>query len=161
MSTVDVGFRSMRTSDLPRVMEIELQCFTMPWSEATFRGLLRRSDADLLVAELGPVVVGYAVLWSVLDQGELGNVSVAPGWRRQGIGDGLVRTVLSRAAERGVREVFLEVRVSNFGAQKLYERYGFTEIARRRNYYLEPVEDALVMRRDLAGAPFLNVGDHD
>jgi [ribosomal protein S18]-alanine N-acetyltransferase len=154
MSTVDVGFRKMRLSDLARVMEIELVCFTMPWSEGTFRGLLRRSDADLFVAEVGPLVVGYAVLWSVIDQAELGNVSVAPEWRRQGIGDGLVRTILQRAGERGVREVFLEVRVSNEGAQKLYERYGFAEIARRRNYYLEPLEDALVMRRELVGQPY-------
>ncbi len=154
-----VVFRNMRLPDLARVMEIELQCFTMPWSEATFRGLLRRSDADLFVAQAEHLVVGYSVFWCVLDQGELGNVSVAPGWRRQGIGEGLMRTVLARAHERVVREVFLEVRVSNSGAQRLYERYGFAEIGRRRNYYLEPVEDALVMKRELDTSPVLNLGD--
>ena len=61
----------------------------------------------------------------------------------------LVRAVLAAAARRGVREVFLEVRVSNTCAQKLYERHGFTEVGRRRNYYLEPVEDALVMRHQV------------
>jgi len=154
-----ITFRNMRLPDLPRVMEIELQCFTMPWSEATFRGLLRRSDADLFVAEIDHKVVGYSVFWCVLDQGELGNVSVAPGWRRQGIGEGLVRTVLDRAHERGVREVFLEVRVSNTGAQRLYESYGFAEIGRRRNYYMEPVEDALVMKRDMETQPLLHARD--
>jgi ribosomal protein S18 acetylase RimI-like enzyme len=63
--------------------------------------------------------------------------------------------VLVRAHERGVREVYLEVRVSNHGAQSLYERFDFTEVGRRRNYYLEPVEDALVMRRGLDTPLFL------
>jgi ribosomal-protein-alanine N-acetyltransferase len=156
--SVMVEYRRMRPSDLSRVMQIELQCFTMPWSEATLRGLLRRSDADLFVAEDNHEVVGYTVFWCVLDQGELGNVSVAPGWRRRGIGEGLVRAVLASARDRGVREIFLEVRVSNTGAQKLYERFGFLEIGRRRNYYLEPVEDALVMRRELDTLPMMNVG---
>ncbi|MGH7466893.1 MAG: ribosomal protein S18-alanine N-acetyltransferase [Longimicrobiales bacterium] len=157
--TAGVSFRRMRMADLPRVMEIELLCFTMPWSEATFRGLLRRTDADLFVAEEGAVVVGYSVFWCVLDQGELGNVSVAPESRRRGIGNGLVRVVLAHARERGVREVFLEVRVSNLGAQRLYEQYGFQQIGRRRNYYTEPIEDALVMRRELDVVPLMSVGD--
>ncbi|MEX2284521.1 MAG: ribosomal protein S18-alanine N-acetyltransferase [Gemmatimonadota bacterium] len=144
-----VSIRPMQLADVPRVMEIELQCFTMPWSEATFRGLLRRSDADLYVAEFEQDVVGYSVFWSVLDQGELGNVSVAPDWRGRGIGERLVKTVLGAASRRGVREVFLEVRVSNTAAQQLYERHGFTQVGRRRNYYLEPVEDALVMRHQV------------
>ena len=157
--TAEILIRRMRSADLPRVMEIELMCFTMPWSEATFRGLLRRNDADLLIAEHAGDIAGYAAFWAVLDQGELGNVSVAPGWRRRGIGQRLVNAVLARAADRGVREVFLEVRVSNLGAQKLYHRYGFEEVGRRRNYYLEPVEDALVMRREVAVMPVMPIGD--
>jgi ribosomal-protein-alanine N-acetyltransferase len=157
--TDELLIRRMRSGDLQRVMEIELVCFTMPWSEATFRGLLRRTDADLLIAEQAGDIAGYAAFWAVLDQGELGNVSVAPGWRRRGIGERLVNAVLARAADRGVREVFLEVRVSNLGAQKLYHRYGFEEVGRRRNYYLEPVEDALVMRRELSVVPLMRIGD--
>jgi [ribosomal protein S18]-alanine N-acetyltransferase len=157
--TEEIAIRRMRPADLPRVMEIELVCFTMPWSEATFRGLLRRTDADLFIAEHVGEIAGYAAFWAVLDQGELGNVSVAPGWRRRGIGQKLVNAVLARAGERGVREVFLEVRVSNVGAQKLYQQYGFAEVGRRRNYYLEPVEDALVMRKDLDSLPMMRMGD--
>ncbi|HSL69543.1 MAG TPA: ribosomal protein S18-alanine N-acetyltransferase, partial [Longimicrobiales bacterium] len=144
-----LSLRRMRVTDLPEVMQIERSCFTMPWSEATFRGLLRRSDADLVVGEAAGKVVGYAAFWAVLDQGELGNVAVAARWRRKGVGRTLVRAILARAAERGVREIFLEVRVSNHAAQKLYQRHGFAEVGRRRNYYLEPLEDALVMRREL------------
>lgn len=136
----------MRSTDLARVMHIELTTFTMPWSEATFRGLLRRKDSDLLVAEMGGDIAGYAVFWAVLDQGELGNVAVHEDFRGRGIGRQLVRAVLDRADDRGVREVFLEVRYSNTNAQELYRAFGFIEVGRRRNYYLEPLEDALVMK---------------
>jgi [ribosomal protein S18]-alanine N-acetyltransferase len=147
MRSVDV--RKMRGTDLPRVMQIELETFTMPWSESTFRGLLRRKDSDLFVAELRGVVVGYSVFWAVTDQGELGNVAVAKEIRGKGIGRKLIESVLESATERGVREIFLEVRKSNYGAQTLYGTFGFYEVARRKNYYLEPSEDALVMRLDL------------
>ena len=139
--------RSMRGTDLPRVMEIELASFTMPWSEATFRGLLRRTDADIYVADMLGAVAGYAVFWAVTDQGELGNVAVAAEYRGRGLGRKLVEVVLERAAERGVREIFLEVRRSNEGAQNLYRTFGFFEVGKRKNYYLEPVEDALIMKR--------------
>lgn len=139
--------RTMRSADLPQVMLIELSTFTMPWSEATFRGLLRRRDSDLFVADIKGEIAGYAVFWAVLDQGELGNVAVDESHRGKGIGSMLIQAVLDRADDRGVREVFLEVRKSNIGAQDLYKTFGFSEVGRRKNYYLEPLEDALVMKK--------------
>lgn len=144
MSALEI--RRMRNADLPRVMDIELATFTMPWSEATFRGLLRRKDSDLLVADSRGDLAGYAVFWAVLDQGELGNVAVHENYRGKGIGRQLVQAVIDRAGDRGVREIFLEVRQSNTQAQELYKTFGFVEVGRRRNYYLEPLEDALVMK---------------
>ncbi len=146
----EVRIRRMDAHDLARVMEIEQQSYSMPWTESTFRGLLRRSDADLFVAETeAHVIAGYAVSWAVLEQGELGNVAVAPEFRRRGVAHRLLDAVVERAGQRGVRELFLEVRVSNIHARQLYQTYGFREVGRRRNYYMEPVEDALVMRKDL------------
>jgi ribosomal-protein-alanine N-acetyltransferase len=147
MSQVEI--RKMRSMDVLDVMRIELETFTMPWSESTFRGLLRRKDSDLYVAELEGVIVGYSVFWAVTDQGELGNVAIDKNHRGKGIGRKLIQAVLTRAAERGTREIFLEVRKSNFGAQALYGQFGFYEVARRKNYYLQPSEDALVMRLDM------------
>lgn len=144
-----IEIRKMRNSDLPRVMLIELATFTMPWGESTFRGLLRRKDSDLLVAEFKGDVAGYAVFWAVMDQGELGNVAVDEEYRGRGIGSKLIKAVLERAHERSVHEIFLEVRKSNVRAQDLYKGFGFTEVGRRKNYYLEPLEDALVMKMDL------------
>jgi [ribosomal protein S18]-alanine N-acetyltransferase len=145
-----VAIRAMRPADLPQVMSIEHASYTMPWSEPTFRSLLRRADAELIVAAHGDEVAGYAAAWYVLDQAELGNVAVAEPWRRRGIGALLVDEALHRAGRRGVREVFLEVRPSNAAARQLYARFAFREVGRRTGYYSRPVEDALVLRRMLA-----------
>ncbi|HSH46325.1 MAG TPA: ribosomal protein S18-alanine N-acetyltransferase, partial [Longimicrobiales bacterium] len=113
------------------------------------RGLLARRDAHLRVAELEGEVVGYAAVWIVLDQAELGDIAVAADRRGQGIGALLLRTMMDVCREQGVRDLFLEVRVSNVGARRLYERHGFRMIGRRARYYSKPKEDALVLRTRL------------
>ena len=139
--------RPLREDDLPRVMEIEATCFSTPWREATFRGLLRRTDTDLFAAELDDGrLVGYAACWTVIDQSELGNVAVAGEARGMGVGGALVDMVVERVKERGAHECFLEVRESNVVAQALYRERGFVVVGRRRSYYSQPTEDALVMR---------------
>lgn len=142
-----ITLRDMLPADLPTIVAIEREAYSVPWSETTFRGLLRRRDAEMIAAESNGRVVGYAVFWCVLDQGELGNVAVAAEARGTRIGARLLEEVLRRASRRGVREVFLEVRPTNLVARRLYEQYGFSAVGRRRNYYQEPVEDALVLRR--------------
>lgn len=143
----------MTAADLPAVMAIEASSYSVPWTEATFRGLLRRRDADCIVATHADRPVGYAVAWSILDQCELGNVAVGRDWRGMGIGRTLVLAVLEKARARGVDEVFLEVRPSNTVAQRLYTAIGFRPVGRRRNYYQQPNEDALVMRLGLNPGP--------
>jgi [ribosomal protein S18]-alanine N-acetyltransferase len=154
-----VVLRAMTASDVPVVLAIEHESYSVPWSESTFRGLLRRRDAELIVAEAHGRVVGYAIFWTVLDQSELGNVAVTSAWRGRGIGERLVAEVMQRADRLGVREVFLEVRPSNERARRLYERFGFSQVGRRRNYYQDPVEDALVLRRPLRNGTQLNLQD--
>ena len=149
VARVDLKLRDMTHDDVPVVIRIECESYTVPWSESTFRGLLRRRDADMIVVTAETVIVAYAAFWCVVDQGELGNVAVTAKWRGKGLGARLIAEVIRRAARRGVREVFLEVRPSNLVARKLYERFGFAPVGRRRNYYQEPVEDALVLRRPI------------
>ena len=141
----EIVIRRARAEDVPQIMDIERASYSMPWTETTFRGLIERRDADVLAAEANGRVVGYAACWVVVDQAELGNIAVAPDWRRRGVGARLLEAVIEHSRGRGVRELFLEVRVSNDVAQRLYQRYGFREVGRRRNYYVAPVEDALVM----------------
>jgi ribosomal-protein-alanine N-acetyltransferase len=144
-----VELRAMIPADLAEVVRIERESYSVPWTEQTFRGLVDRPDTDALSAVSEEAVVGFAIAWSVGDQAELGNVAVTRGWRFRGVGERLVREAVTRLARRGVREVFLEVRVSNRAARRLYERLGFLEIGRRRNYYVRPSEDAIVMRKRL------------
>jgi ribosomal-protein-alanine N-acetyltransferase len=142
----NIRIRILRPEDLAAVAQIEQDSYSVPWSESTFRNLILRTDTDLICAEIDGEVVGYAVCWYVLDQGELGNVAVDAPWRGHGIGGRLVLAILDRARRRGATEVFLEVRRSNITAQRLYRRIGFREIGVRKAYYVRPVEDALVLR---------------
>ena len=142
-----VTVRRMVPADLDAVLAIERASFAVPWTASTFRGLIRRQGAGGWVAEVGDEVVGYAVVWSVADQAELGNVAVAEPFRRRGVASRLVDAVVAWLRGRGVRELFLEVRESNEGARRLYAAHGFAELGRRKGYYTRPREDALVLRR--------------
>jgi len=145
-----VAVRKMTLDDVPPVAVLEVEAFTCPWTADSFAYLLGRDGCEVWVlddAEAG--VVGYAVLWCVLDQGELANFAVAPGLRRSGLGARLLERMLEVARERGVERVYLEVRVSNEAAIGLYRSFGFTELGRRKKYYDKPVEDALLMAVEL------------
>lgn len=150
---VDLEIRRMDRRDLDAVVEIETNSFTTPWSRASFRSLLNRRDTDLGVALVDGRLSGYAVVWYMAEEAELGNLAVAARCRRRGVGGRLLRWALDRARERGARQIHLEVRSSNRAAQALYERHGFVHTGIRRGYYRSPVEDAAIMRHELADRP--------
>lgn len=138
--------RKMSVDDVDRVVQIEREAFTSPWKAETFLKLLERPGAELWVLEHPEDgVVGYAVLWCILDQGELANIAVTPDHRGQGLGAYLLRRVMEVARSRGVESLYLEVRVGNAGAIRLYRRFDFKEMGVRKAYYDAPREDALVM----------------
>lgn len=139
----------MREADLRDVLHIERRSFSIPWSEATFRGLLRRRSAALLAAERQGRVVAYAVLWFAADEAELGDLAVLPEERRRGIGRWLLAHAMAEAGRRGARRVFLEVRESNAAARRMYESEGFSIAGIRPGYYSEPREDAILMSRQV------------
>lgn len=141
-----VRVRPMAPGDLTEVLEIERESFPTPWSERTFRNLMRRANARLSVAESAEGgVLGYAIAWFAGDEAELGDLAVRPDARRRGVGRALLEAVLGDARQKGIRSVFLEVRESNDPAKRLYERAGFETVGRRTGYYAHPVEDALVL----------------
>ncbi|MCL7958567.1 MAG: ribosomal protein S18-alanine N-acetyltransferase [marine benthic group bacterium] len=141
--------RAMRLADLDEVMLIERRSFSAPWEESTFRGLMRRPSAALLVAEVDDTLLGYSVMWFAADEGELGDIAVVPERRGEGIGRTLLLESIAVAASRGTRSLYLEVRESNHGARRLYEKAGFSVVGVRKQYYNEPVEDAIVMKLDV------------
>jgi ribosomal-protein-alanine N-acetyltransferase len=141
---------AMRAADLDQVVAIERASFTMPWSRGAFLYEMEQNRvARCLVIRDGKRVVGYVCMWEVADELHITNIAVHPASRRQGIGRRLLGTVLDDARSRGVRMVVLEVRPSNAEAIALYESFGFRVIGRRRGYYYDTGEDALVMETSL------------
>ncbi len=144
----DVSVRLAQPEDLETVCAIEAQSFSNPWQPDTFRSLLRRDRVRIFVAELpGEGVVGYAVMWWVLEEGELANLAVSESHQGRGIGSSLLDHVLAHAKTESVESLFLEVRASNRRAQRLYLARSFCQVGVRRGYYQNPREDALVLVR--------------
>ena len=147
-----LSLRPMTPSDVPEVARIETTAFSTPWSDRTFRSLLHRPGVELWVAEWGDQLAAYAILWKVLDEGELANIAVRKDLRGRGIGSGLLSRMLEVAEDSGVRSLYLEVRESNSVAREMYARRGFQEIGVRKGYYEGPPEDARVLKKSLEGA---------
>ena len=137
----------MDRSHLAGVAELERLCFTTPWTEAMLEEELFNDTASFLVAEgEDGEVLGYAGLHVILDEGYIDNVAVRPAYRRQGIAEALL-DVFCRFGAANLRFLTLEVRPSNTPAVSLYQKHGFTEAGRRKNYYENPQEDALLLTR--------------
>ncbi len=149
-SSGGISIRRAKPSDVEPIGAIEARSFSNPWHPHAFRSLITREGATVLVAEDATLgVVGYAVYWWVLDQGELANLAVAEKSRRRGVGSTLLDNVLERAKSAGVESLFLEVRASNLSAFELYRSRGFEEIGVRKDYYQKPREDARILLKRL------------
>lgn len=136
----------MTARHLSAVAELERVCFPAdPWSEALYQAALDNPAVAVLLA-LGEdgALLGYAVLSTVLDEGNLDNIAVAPEARRRGVADALLSVVTGFGREH-LSRLMLEVRASNAPAIALYEKYGFAAVGRRKNYYDAPREDAVLM----------------
>jgi ribosomal-protein-alanine N-acetyltransferase len=143
-------FGAMSLEDIPGVMEIENQSFPIPWGESSFRyELLENPYASLFVGRFraDPSVVTFACIWIVDQEMKINNIAVHPRVRAQGVGTRFLRFLLDHAAAQGCREVTLEVRPSNGAALALYRTAGFVPIGRRKQYYTDTHEDAIVMWR--------------
>jgi ribosomal-protein-alanine N-acetyltransferase len=139
----------MKKEDIDQALAIEQASFSMPWSRNLFLSEFRSPRVSTLIVALAdaPVrtVIGFTVFWIVADEMHILNLAVSPEFRRKGIARKLVLAALNHAHKKGARRAFLEVRVSNAAAQKLYSTLGFTGTGVRREYYDSPVEDAVVM----------------
>lgn len=142
----DAVVRPMRLGDVAQVVEIDRLSFSMPWSARSYRFEIERNPAALLfVAEEDGRVLGYIGLWEMVDVGHISTLAVHPEHRRKGLAKQLIEASLRALAERGIGEVTLEVRESNKSAQDLYSGFGFKVVGRRRGYYRDNREDALIM----------------
>ena len=138
----------MNASHVSQIAQLEKQCFSDPWSEKSIASELDNPLSLWLVAVEAGEVVGYVGSQTVLGETDMMNLAVAPEARRQGTGRALVLALVEALTEKGSRSLMLEVRVSNTPAQKLYESLGFSQVGRRPKYYVNPREDALILRKE-------------
>jgi ribosomal-protein-alanine N-acetyltransferase len=139
----------MALEDVEEVARLEKLCFSDPWTKRCFQDELEHQFSIPLVVKTGQKIVGYACLWHVDDQMEIANFAVSPEFRKKGIGRMLMQKVLSEAIKKGCASLILSVRESNLPALNLYKEFGFVEVGRRKRYYRFPIEDAIIMVKNL------------
>ena len=139
---------NMERCHVPQVAALEKICFCDPWSEGSVASELENPLSRWLVALEGEQVLGYVGSQTVLDESDMMNLAVDPAFRRRGIARALVCALIEQLRKMGSRCLTLEVRASNESAQALYACLGFVQVGRRKNYYLNPKEDALILRKE-------------
>ena len=138
----------MTADHVPQIAELEKICFNDPWSEKSIASELDNRLSLWLVAMDGDRVAGYVGSQSVLGETDMMNIAVHPDFRRRGIAEELVMKLVEELKVRGNHSLMLEVRVSNDPARNLYEKLGFQQVGLRKNYYRNPKEDALILRKE-------------
>ncbi|HUY97341.1 MAG TPA: ribosomal protein S18-alanine N-acetyltransferase [Verrucomicrobiae bacterium] len=152
--TADLVVDVMREADIPEVQAIERAVFLTPWPRnAYYRELAHNQAARYIVLRRGPEIVGYGGLWRVGEEAHVTTIGVRRPDQGHGYGAVLFAALLVRAYQLGARWVTLEVRAGNDVAIHLYERFGFKVMGRRRGYYTDDGEDAIVMWSDSLHAP--------
>jgi ribosomal-protein-alanine N-acetyltransferase len=154
-------FRPMKLEDIPRVHEIDVLSFALPWPEKSYRFELTENPTTLaLVAEIipnnsGAVVIGMAVVWIIVDEAHIATIAIHPDFRGYGFGKILLIETLRQSIQRGVVVATLEVRENNHMAQQMYTKFGFKIVGRRLHYYQDNKEDAVLMTLDKLDAQYL------
>ena len=136
----------MTLDDLPAVIELDKLSFALPWPERSFRFEVMDNPASRCwVVELDGKIVGMLVAWMLVDEAHIATIATHPDHRRQGIARKLLTYALRYMSKEGAITSFLEVRESNLAAREMYRRFGYDEAGRRKRYYKDNSEDAILM----------------
>ena len=155
---MNLSIRKMTVDDVTTVVDLDQKSFSLPWPERSFRFELTDNPASRCwVAELDGKVVGMIVVWLIVDEAHVATLATHPDHRRQGIGKRLLAHALSQIMLDGARSSFLEVRASNLAAQEMYRKFGYEATGRRRHYYRDNDEDAILMSLDSLNAERLSL----
>ncbi|MGI6420635.1 MAG: ribosomal protein S18-alanine N-acetyltransferase [Syntrophomonadaceae bacterium] len=141
--------RRMTAHDLDGVMQVELESFPLPWSKESYLGELKNSFATYLVCDLEGEIAGFGGIWVVFEEAHITNVAIASQYRQRGLGTLLMEKLEAVAREKRAQRILLEVRTSNFPAQRMYKNLGFIPTGLRKEYYTDNKEDAIVMTKFL------------
>ena len=144
-----MAIRDMRPEDVPDVASIERSSFSMPWSENSFYSEVYGRYSIARVAVIRKRIVGYIITRLILDEGHLLDLAIHSELRRRGIARLLLEDVICGLKINSCRAFYLEVRASNIAARQFYEKMDFTDIGTRKNYYINPVEDACILMLEL------------
>lgn len=142
-----ITIEPMQPGDLDQVMEIETVSYANPWTRGGVETELARSVTVSLVMKEAGNVIAYLIFWMLQEEIHILNLAVRPEWRELGLGRFFLEYMFNWGEKLGVRQAFLEVRVSNLAARKLYKSAGFVKVGLRENYYAAENEDALLMVR--------------
>lgn len=143
-----IEYHTMQEADVTQVAALEAVCFHDPWSEKSIQSELTNPLSCWIVAQEAEKIVGYVGSQTVLDESDMMNIAVSPAYRRHGIAEHLVQTLIDALRARGSHALTLEVRASNAPAQALYKKLAFQQIGLRKNYYRNPKEDAMILRKE-------------
>ncbi len=138
-----VEFRPLQFADVPVVVELERQIYPQPWSEGIFRDELSRDDRVYVAAVADGEIIGFAGLMLVDVDAHVTTLAVLPQKRQAGLGTRLLLQLIAAGLERGAHNLTLEVRATNTGAQRLYEKFGMATVGVRKHYYRD--DDAVIM----------------
>lgn len=138
----------MTSAHVAQIAELEKRCFNDPWSENSIASELNNRLSCWLVALEGDVVIGYVGSQTVLGETDMMNIAVHPDYRNQGVAKNLIQTLMDTLSGQGSHSLMLEVRQSNEPARNLYASLGFETVGIRKNYYRNPKENALILRKE-------------
>ncbi len=144
----------MTESHITQIAQLERECFSSPWSENALEQELSNPQAHFLCAVCDGIVAGYIGVHEIVGEAYITNIAVFSDYRRRGLGERLLQAAQNGAAERECEFITLEVRKSNGAAVSLYRKHGFDIAGERRNFYTAPVEDALIMTKNLRKEEF-------
>ena len=138
----------MNEHHVPQIALLERECFADPWSQQSIASELHNPLSLWLVAQEGQTLLGYVGSQTCQEETDMMNIAVSPASRRQGVARALIEALVSALRQRGSKQLTLEVRASNGPARQLYESLGFLQVGLRKNYYRNPKEDALILRKE-------------
>lgn len=138
----------MNEHHVPQIALLERECFADPWSQQSIASELHNPLSLWLVAQEGQTLLGYVGSQTCQEETDMMNIAVSPASRRQGVARALIEALVSALRQHGSKQLTLEVRASNGPARQLYESLGFLQVGLRKNYYRNPKEDALILRKE-------------
>lgn len=142
-------FRNVKEEDIKYIAELEAKTFTDAWTEKSIRDTFEQKQAFITVAEDDGKLIGYCIIYYVMDEGEIARIAVSEDVRRKGLGKGLLDYTCKCCREKQIERLLLDVRESNEGAIAFYKNYGFQTDGIRKHFYEMPREDAVLMSMSL------------